>query len=142
MCGEDYFLTEQEKNNKVSGKFLYAITDFSIFKKEESYWLEYIGNDTYLGRSDNILNQEIKITPFQLSQYFSEKPLSAFENYLALWFYNVRTWGLLNGESNEDFCNRNAHKAVKILMEYISTDELINCLQKRGGFIGNITELN
>lgn len=72
-CGEDYFLSEKEKNEKVSGKFLYAVTDFSIFKKDEAYWLEYIGNDTYVGRSDNILNQKFHITPRQLYTLFSQQ---------------------------------------------------------------------
>lgn len=33
MCGEDIFLTESDKNIKVSGKFLYAFTNFSKFHK-------------------------------------------------------------------------------------------------------------
>lgn len=71
-----YTQNEKEKNEKVSGKFLYAVTDFSIFKKDEAYWLEYIGNDTYVGRSDNILNQKVEIAPRHLVWYFSEKPRS------------------------------------------------------------------
>ena len=33
-------MSEQEKTDFVSGKFLYAITDFSLFKRGEAYWLE------------------------------------------------------------------------------------------------------
>ena len=57
-------MSEQEKTDFVSGKFLYAITDFSLFKRGETYWLEYIGNDTYCCRSDNLLNVKIKTVLF------------------------------------------------------------------------------
>ena len=121
-CGEDYFLSEREKNEKVSGKFLYAVTDFSIFKKDEAYWLEYIGNDTYVGRSDNILNQKVEIAPRHLVWYFSEKPRSAFEKELADWFYGMRTWGLDVGDVGcEAFCDSQAHKAAKRLLTYAPT---------------------
>ena len=120
--GEDYFLSEKEKNEKVSGKFLYAVTDFSIFKKDEAYWLEYIGNDTYFGRSDNILNQKVEIAPRHLVWYFSEKPRSAFEKELADWFYGMRTWGLDVGDVGcEAFCDSQAHKAAKRLLMYAPT---------------------
>lgn len=83
MCGEDVCLSENDKKNKVTSKFLYALTDFSIFHKGNSYWMEYIGNDTYCGRSDNILNERIKISPFELYYYFSEDAPSAFEKCLS-----------------------------------------------------------
>lgn len=35
---------------------------------------------------------------------------------LSEWFYGIRTWGLLNGESNEDFCKRKAKDAIKDLI--------------------------
>lgn len=57
---------EKEKSNYVSGQFLYCKGSFNEFKEGESYWLEYIGNDTYVGRSDNVLNQKFHITPRQL----------------------------------------------------------------------------
>ena len=57
---------EKEKNDYVSGQFLYCKGSFNEFKEGESYWIEYIGNDTYIGRSDNILNQKFHITPRQL----------------------------------------------------------------------------
>ena len=121
-CGEDYFLSEREKNEKVSGKFLYAVTDFSIFKKDEAYWLEYIGNDTYVGRSDNILNQKVEIAPRHLVRYFSEKPRPAFEKELADWFYGMRTWGLDVGDVGcEAFCDSQAHEAAKRLLMYAPT---------------------
>ena len=134
-CGEDYFLSEKEKNEKVSGKFLYAVTDFSIFKKDEAYWLEYIGNDTYVGRSDNILNQKVEIAPRHLVWYFSEKPRSAFEKELADWFYGMRTWGLDVGDVGcEAFCDSQAHKAAKHLLMYAPTlndDDMTEDYQKK-----------
>lgn len=57
---------EKEKNDYVSGQFLYCKGSFNEFKEGTSYWLEYIGNDNYIGRSDNILNQKFHITPKQL----------------------------------------------------------------------------
>ena len=57
---------EKEKSDYVSGQFLYCKGSFNEFKEGESYWLEYIGNDTYIGRSDNILNQKFHITSRQL----------------------------------------------------------------------------
>ena len=95
-------MSEQEKTDFVSGKFLYAITDFSLFKRGEAYWLEYIGNDTYCCRSDNHLNEKIRIDPWELKRYFSEEPLHSFENILSEFAYHVRTWGLTDGESNMD----------------------------------------
>ena len=118
-CGMDSFLSEQEKTDKVSGKFLYCVTDFSIFKQDESYWLEYIGDDTYCGRSDNILDRKVKITPRQLELYFSETPRSSFERELAQWFYGMRTWGLVHGESNSNFCDSQAHIAVENLLNHL-----------------------
>ena len=125
-CGEDYCLSEKEKNEIVSGKFLYALTDFSLFKKWEAYWLEYVGDDTYVGRSDNILNEKVVITPYQLANYFSETEPSAFEKQLAQWFYGMRTWGLAHwedGETCENFTDCQAHKAVKDLWNYIVKTE-------------------
>ena len=57
---------EKEKTDYVSGQFLYCRGSFDEFKEGESYWLEYVGDDTYVGRSDNVLNQKFHITPRQL----------------------------------------------------------------------------
>lgn len=112
-------MTEQEKTDFASGKFLYAITDFSIFKRGEAYWLEYIGNDTYCCRSDNLLNVKIGINPWELKRYFSEEPLNSFDNILSDFAYHVRTWGLTDGESNMDFCNVEAHRLAKEMIKTI-----------------------
>ena len=66
-------LSEKDKRDFVSGKFLVCMKSFSIFEKGKSYWLEYIGNDTYCGRSDNILNKRIRITPDELMDNFGER---------------------------------------------------------------------
>ena len=91
-----------------------------MFKKWETYWLEYVGDDTYIGRSDNILNEKVVITPYQLDNYFSETVPSGFEKRLTEWFYGMRTWGLTaDGETCENFCDSQAHKAVEDLWDYI-----------------------
>ena len=66
-------LVEEEKNNFVSGQFLQCKLSFDGFKEGEHYWLEYVGNDMYVGRSDNILNQKFHITPRQLYTLFSQQ---------------------------------------------------------------------
>ena len=122
-------MSEQEKTDFVSGKFLYAITDFSLFKRGEAYWLEYIGNDTYCCRSDNRLNEKIRIKPWELKRYFSEEPLRSFENILSEFAYHVRTWGLTDGESNEDFCNVQAHKFAKEMLKRYSELEWLKSIK-------------
>jgi len=64
---------EKEKYDFVSGQYIECRASFNEFKKDNSYWLEYIGNDTYIGRSDNILNQKFHITPKQLYCLFTQE---------------------------------------------------------------------
>jgi len=66
-------LSEKDKSRYVSGKFLVCIKGFPPFEKGRSYWLEYVGHDTYCGRSDNILNKKIRITPDELMDNFGER---------------------------------------------------------------------
>ena len=66
-------LADEEKNNFVRSQFLQCKRSFGGFKEGEHYWLEYIGDDMYVGRSDNILNQKFHITPRQLYTLFSQK---------------------------------------------------------------------
>ena len=82
-------LADKEKTDFVSGQFLQCKLSFDDFKEGEHYWLEYVGDDTYVGRSDNILNQKFHITPRQLFTLFSQqldekqkeqKPLKVGEN--------------------------------------------------------------
>ena len=64
---------EEEKTRFVSGQFLQCKLSFDGFKEGEHYWLEYIGDDMYVGRSDNILNHRFHITPRQLYTLFSQQ---------------------------------------------------------------------
>ena len=66
------FMTTKEIKDIVSGKTLYAVRNFLIFVKYEPYVLEYEGDDVYVGKSDNILDMKIKITPDELMSYFSD----------------------------------------------------------------------
>jgi hypothetical protein len=64
---------EEEKTRFVSGQFLQCKLSFDGFKEGEHYWFEYIGDDMYVGRSDNILNHRFHITPRQLYTLFSQQ---------------------------------------------------------------------
>lgn len=68
---KNYDEAEKEKDDFVSGNFIYCHKSFDEFKEGASYWFEYIGDDTYIGRSDNILNKKFHITPRQLFNLFS-----------------------------------------------------------------------
>lgn len=116
-------MTEQEKYNFVSGKFLTCMLDFDILKTGEKYWLEYIGYDTYIGRSDNILNKRVYIEPHQLELFIEEKTGHEVNNikWLNDWFYGVRTWGLLQGETNEELTMRCAIKAFNEYQDMLNT---------------------
>ena len=115
-------LSDKEYNEKfieniVSGKFLTCMIDFYIFKAGEKYWFEYIGNNNYIGRSDNILNEKIHLEPRQLDYFIEIKDgdenITDVINWFYGWFYAVRTWGLTNNESNEEFCTAEAINAYK-----------------------------
>lgn len=121
-------MKENEKAEFVSGKFLTCLTNFGKFQKGETYWLEYIGNDTYIGRSDNILNEKLHISEFELTSFFGDGKITNLDILLSEWFYSIRTWGLLGDETNEQFCDRFAHNAKKELINIINTncqDEII-----------------
>lgn len=62
---------EKYKENVVTLKFMKCMVSFGKFKKGKTYWFEYIGDDKYLGRSDNILNQKIQILPPQMDYFIS-----------------------------------------------------------------------
>lgn len=80
---------EKEKNDFVSGQFIECRKSFNEFKELESYWLEYVGDDTYIGRSDNILNQRFHITPQQLFTLFTHEHCKKYyENQNAIHWIN------------------------------------------------------
>lgn len=116
-------MTEKEKDNYVSGRRLICLLDFNIFKKGQSYWLEYVGNDTYIGRSDNILNEKVTIEPFQLD-YFIES--YKFDNdifeLLKNLSYSARTFGLVEKENNDQYCTRLAKRAFDELYEILNAN--------------------
>lgn len=64
---------EKEKSDFVSGQFIECRKSFNEFEEEKSYWLEYIGDDTYIGRSDNVLNHKFHITPRQIFTLFTHE---------------------------------------------------------------------
>ena len=68
-----YEIAEKEKYDFVSGQFIECRKSFNEFKEDNSYWFEYVGDDTYIGRSDNILNQKFHITPRQLYCLFTQE---------------------------------------------------------------------
>lgn len=68
-----YEVAENEKRDFVSGSFIECRKSFDEFKEDNSYWFEYVGNDTYIGRSDNILNKKFHITPRQLYSLFTQQ---------------------------------------------------------------------
>ena len=70
---ENYEIAEKEKYDFVSGQFIECRKSFNEFKEDNSYWFEYAGNDTYIGRSDNILNKKFHITPRQLYCLFTQQ---------------------------------------------------------------------
>ena len=123
LSGEEY--NEKFIENIVSGKFLTCMIDFYIFKAGEKYWLEYIGDNNYIGRSDNILNEKIHLEPRQLDYFveLNDKENDTIEliNWFYKWFYAVRTWGLTNRETNEEFCMAEAINAYKEFKESFTT---------------------
>ena len=72
-CLVNFDEAEKEKYDFVSGQFIECRKSFNEFKEDSSYWLEYIGDDNYIGRSDNILNKKFHITPRQLFTLFTRQ---------------------------------------------------------------------
>lgn len=69
---ENYDEAEKEKDNFVSDGFIKCYADFLDFKEGSTYWLEYIGDDKYNVRSDNLLGKTYHITPCQLYTVFKK----------------------------------------------------------------------
>lgn len=70
--------TDEERYKYVSGKFFRCVKPFGIFELGKTYWLEYIGNQVYQGRSDNILNEKTTITDKQLVNNLKPAPLRRY----------------------------------------------------------------
>lgn len=67
---ENYDEAEKEKANFVDDGFIKCFANFLDFKEGETYWLEYIGDDKYNVRSDNLIGKTYHITPCQLYTIF------------------------------------------------------------------------
>ena len=67
-----YEIAENEKREFIGDGFIKCHADFKDFKEGETYWLEYIGNDNYNVRSDNLLGKTYRITPGQLYLVFKK----------------------------------------------------------------------
>lgn len=96
---ESYKIDEKEKREFVGDGFIKCYADFQDFKEGETYWLEYIGDDKYNVRSDNLLGKTYHITPCQLYTVF--KKLTWLEKqgepnpYSGVSFkYDGHTWGM------------------------------------------------
>lgn len=70
---ESYDIAEKEKREFVGDGFIKCYADFQDFKEGETYWLEYLGNDNYNVRSDNLLGKTYHITPCQLYTIFKKQ---------------------------------------------------------------------
>ena len=109
-----YDSAEKEKSDFVSGQFIQCRRSFNEFKEDESYLLEYIGDDTYIGKSDNVLDEEFYITPQQLFTLFTHQHCFSSESKQG------------NDENNED-CNEISKKIdysseiIGFLKNYIKT---------------------
>lgn len=73
MDMESYKAAEDEKREFVGDGFIKCYADFQDFKEGETYWLEYVGNDNYNVRSDNLLGKTYHITPCQLYTIFKKQ---------------------------------------------------------------------
>ena len=82
-----YEIAEKEKREFVGDGFIKCYADFQDFKEGETYWLEYVGNDSYNVRSDNLLGKMYHITPCQLYTIFKKM-----------------TWLEKQGEHKQDPC--------------------------------------
>ena len=70
---ENYDEAEKEKADFVGDGFIECHADFLDFKEGNTYWLEYIGDDKYNVRSDNLLGKTYHITPCQLYTIFKKQ---------------------------------------------------------------------
>ena len=100
---ESYDIAEKEKYDFVSGHFIECRKSFDVFKEDNSYWFEYVGNDNYIGRSDNILNQKFHITPRQLYCLFTQEHCPKEDNANAPIEYGKYVDECLNDASEHFF---------------------------------------
>jgi len=70
---ENYDEAEKEKGDYVGNGFIKCHADFLDFKEGNTYWLEYVGDDRYIVRSNNLLGKTYHITPCQLYTIFKKQ---------------------------------------------------------------------
>lgn len=66
-------IAEKEKKEFIGDGFIKCCADFQDFREGETYWLEYLGDDNYNVRSDNLLSKIYHITPCQLYTIFKKQ---------------------------------------------------------------------
>ena len=69
---ENFDEAEKEKSDFVGDGFIVCHANFLDFKEGNTYWLEYIGDDKYNVRSDNLLGKTYHIIPCQLYTIFKK----------------------------------------------------------------------
>lgn len=104
-----YESAEKEKQEFVDAGFIKCYADFQDFKEGETYWLEYLGNDNYNVRSDNLLGKTYHITPCQLYTIFKKQPWSEAQDELVPNPYsgvsfndNGNVWGMCARDNGVD----------------------------------------
>lgn len=65
-------IAENEKKEFIGDGFIRCCADFQDFREGKTYWLEYLGDDNYNVRSDNLLGKTYHITPCQLYTVFKK----------------------------------------------------------------------
>lgn len=107
---ENYDEAEKEKASFVGDGFIECQADFLDFKEGNTYWLEYISDDKYNVRSDNLLGKTYHITPGQLYTVF--KKLTWLEKQ--------------NKNNSEDYCEDCVNKKGCINCENGNLKETIS----------------
>lgn len=120
----NYDEAEKEKCDFVGDGFIKCYADFQDFKEGETYWFEYIGDDKYNVRSDNLLGKTYHITPCQLYTIFKkqtwlekqgEPTLKAEPNGMQ----TLNTWS----EEDENILNN--------LINYLKVDDALQYPEKQ-----------
>ena len=97
---------EKEKREFVSNGFLECRANFKAFREGKTYWLEYLGNDKYNVRSDNLLGKTYHIEPRDLYKVFKKQ--TQLENQVEKSESSLKTVGESLGlETQEDYDNYN-----------------------------------
>ena len=117
---EPVILTEKEKREYVTpSKFLRCIKPVNDnIIVGESYWVEYIGNDTYFSRNDNFLNKEIHLTPEELLTCFIPCGIANSTRKIADHILFLINHGVTNKEILSDIFKDDIFDEVKKLKKF------------------------